>query len=193
MFITGEYRRYLIRTTLTASPRRGRVLAAKAIVIGAVSFAAGLAAAAAAVLIGAAITRDRGYDEFPVTWPAELRVIIGTGVLAAVAAVLILAVAAIVRRGAPAIAIAIVAIVVPYFLSVAGILPAGVADWLFRITPAAGFALQQAYPAWAQVSGLYVPRNGYFPLPPLGGLAVLAAWTGVALAVAIYLLRRRDA
>ena len=45
MFITAEYRRGLIRTTLTASPRRGRVLAAKAIVIGAVTFAAGLAAA----------------------------------------------------------------------------------------------------------------------------------------------------
>ena len=43
MFITAEYRRGLIRTTLAASPRRGRVLAAKAIVIGAVTFAAGLA------------------------------------------------------------------------------------------------------------------------------------------------------
>ena len=45
MFITAEYRRGLIRTTFAASPRRGRVLAAKAIVIGAVTFAAGLAAA----------------------------------------------------------------------------------------------------------------------------------------------------
>ena len=34
MFITAEYRRGLIRITLAASPRRGRVLAAKAIVIG---------------------------------------------------------------------------------------------------------------------------------------------------------------
>jgi len=32
MFITAEYRRGLIRTTFAASPRRGRVLAAKAIV-----------------------------------------------------------------------------------------------------------------------------------------------------------------
>ena len=35
MFITAEYRRGLIRITLAASPRRGRVLAAKAVVIGA--------------------------------------------------------------------------------------------------------------------------------------------------------------
>ena len=44
MFITAEYRRGLIRITLAASPRRGRVLAAKAIVVGAVTFVAGLAA-----------------------------------------------------------------------------------------------------------------------------------------------------
>ena len=37
MFITAEYRRGLIRTTLAASPRRGRVLAAKAVVVGAVT------------------------------------------------------------------------------------------------------------------------------------------------------------
>jgi hypothetical protein len=37
LFVTSEYRRGLIRTKLAASPRRGRVLAAKAVVIGAVS------------------------------------------------------------------------------------------------------------------------------------------------------------
>ena len=45
MFMTAEYRRGLIRTTLAASPSRGRVLAAKAIVIGAAAFVTGLAAA----------------------------------------------------------------------------------------------------------------------------------------------------
>ena len=38
MFITGEYRRGLIRVSLTAAPRRGRLLAAKAVVIAAVGF-----------------------------------------------------------------------------------------------------------------------------------------------------------
>ena len=38
VFITAEYRRGLIRITLAASPRRGRVLAAKAVVVGAVTF-----------------------------------------------------------------------------------------------------------------------------------------------------------
>jgi regulation of enolase protein 1 (concanavalin A-like superfamily) len=58
MFITGEYRRGLIRTTLAASPRRGRVLAAKAIVIGAVTFVAGLVSSTLAVLVVGAIVHD---------------------------------------------------------------------------------------------------------------------------------------
>src|SRR3984957_13467699 len=49
VFVTTEYRRGLIRVTLAASPRRGRVLASKAIVAGGISFVAGLAAAALVV------------------------------------------------------------------------------------------------------------------------------------------------
>jgi ABC-type transport system involved in multi-copper enzyme maturation permease subunit len=122
-----------------------------------------------------------------------VRVIIGTAVLAAVSAVLALAVGTIVRRGAAAVAIVIVAIVLPYFLAFAAVVPIGVADWLLRITPAAGFALQQPYPRYPQVTMIYSALSGYYPLPPWAGLAVLCAWTAVALAGAAYLLRRRDA
>jgi ABC-type transport system involved in multi-copper enzyme maturation permease subunit len=193
MFITAEYRRGLIRVTLAASPRRGRVLAAKAIAVAAVSFVAGLAGGAVAVLAGGAITRARGYYEFPLGWPTELRVVVGAGLLAAVVAVLALAVGAMVRRGAAAIAVAIVAIVVPYFLSVAAVVPLGAADWLLRITPAAGFAIIGPYPQYPQVTALYAPLSGYFPLSPWAGLAVLCGWAAATLAGAFYLLRRRDA
>jgi hypothetical protein len=193
MFMTAEYRRNLIRVTLAASPRRGRTLAAKAIVIGAVSFVAGLAGAAVAVLAGNAITRARGYYEFPVPASTVVRVIIGTAALAAVSAVLALAVATIVRRSATAVAIAIVMIVIPYFLAVAAVVPLGAADWLLRVTPAAGFALQQPYPRYPQVTAIYSALSGYFPLAPWAGLAVLCGWAAAALALAAYLLRRRDA
>jgi ABC-type transport system involved in multi-copper enzyme maturation permease subunit len=193
MFITAEYRRNLIRVTLAASPRRGRVLAAKAIVIGAVSFLAGLAGAAAAVIFGAEITHARHYYEFPLPWPAELRVIIGTAAVLAVTAVLALAVGTMVRRSAAAVAIVIVTIVLPYFLSVTSAVPLGVSDWLLRISPAAGFAVQGAYPRYGQVTALYSPLSGYFPYQPWAGLAVLCAWTALALAGAAVLLRRRDA
>ena len=45
LFATSEYRRGMIRTTFAATPRRGRVLAAKAIVLGTTSFAVGLVGA----------------------------------------------------------------------------------------------------------------------------------------------------
>jgi ABC-type transport system involved in multi-copper enzyme maturation permease subunit len=187
MFMTAEYRRNLIRVTLAASPRRGRVLAAKAIVVAAVSFAAGLAGAAVAV------THSRGYYEFPVPWSAEVRVVIGTGLALAVFAVLSLAVGTLVRRSAAAIAIVVVAVVLPYFLALASVVPLGTGDWLLRITPAAAFAVQGAYPRYAQVTAIYSVLSGYFPLPWWGGLAVLCAWTAAALAGAVVLLRRRDA
>ncbi len=83
MFITAEYRRGMIRTTLAASPRRGRVLAAKAIVAGAVAFVAGLAAALVMVPLGNRLAHAKGSYVLPVTSLTELRVIAGTAALLA--------------------------------------------------------------------------------------------------------------
>ena len=123
MFMTAEYRRGLIRTTLAVSPDRGRVLAAKAIVIGAAAFVTGLAAAAGTVIVATEMAHASGYSMFPVTWPTELRLIAGTAALVAVAAVLALAVGTIVRRSAAAVMIVIVTIVVPYFLAFTAAVP----------------------------------------------------------------------
>jgi ABC-type transport system involved in multi-copper enzyme maturation permease subunit len=193
MFMTAEYRRGLIRLTLAASPRRGRVLAAKAVVIGAVAFVAGLVAAVIAVPVGAHIDRLNGLDVFPVSWLTAVRVIAGTGLLLAVMAALALAIGSMVRRSAVAVTAVIVGIVVPYFLGVAQVLPTGVSEWLMRVTPAAGFAIQQSLVAYPQVTNSYTVTNGYYPLGPWGGFAVLCGWALVALAAAVYLLRRRDA
>ena len=193
IFITAEYRRGLIRLTLTASPRRGRVLAAKAIVIGSVAFVAGLVAAAAAVIFGAQLASARGSYVYPVPWPTELRVVAGTALLIALAAVLALALGTMLRRSAAAVTLVIVAIILPYILGVASILPVSASDWLLRITPAAAFAIQQAAPQYPQVAALYSPSSGYFPLAPWAGLAVLCAYAALALGLAVVLLRRRDA
>jgi ABC-type transport system involved in multi-copper enzyme maturation permease subunit len=193
VFMTTEYRRGLIRTTLAASPRRTRVLAAKPVVVGAVAFVAGLLAAAGAEIVGTAIAKSRDTLMFPEPWPTEVRMIVGTAALVAVVAVLTLAVAVIVRRSVAAVTIVFAAIVVPYFLAVIVVLPVGVADWLLRVTPAAGFAVQQASPQYAQVDAYYAPGSGFYPLAPWAGFAVTCAWTLAALGAAAYLLRRRDA
>jgi ABC-type transport system involved in multi-copper enzyme maturation permease subunit/regulation of enolase protein 1 (concanavalin A-like superfamily) len=194
MFITSEYRCGLIRTTLTATPRRGQVLAAKAIVTGAVTFTAGLAGSAAAVLLGERMLRGSGFYVFPVGGLTQIRVIAGTAALLAVAAVFALALGAILRHGAGPVTATIALIVVPYFFTgPLAILRGAAAQWLLRITPAAAFAVQQVLPAYPQVSNAYIAQYGYYPLPPWAGLAVLCAWTALALGMATFLLRRRDA
>jgi ABC-type transport system involved in multi-copper enzyme maturation permease subunit len=192
MFMTAEYRRGLIRTTLAATPQRGRVLAAKAVVIGSVTFAAGLAAAVIAVAVGVRLAHDQGLYVFPVSWLTEARVVGGTAALLAVAAVLALALGTTVRRSAAAITAAIVVIVLPYILGVAAVLPVGAAEWVLRVTPAAAFAIQQSVPAYPQVTASYTPPI-YFPLSPWAGFGVLCGYTALALALAVVLLRRRDA
>lgn len=193
-FMTAEYRRGLIRVTLAASPRRGRVLAAKAVAIGAAAFAAGLPCAYAALLIGERWVASHGVSVDPVDPLTELRIVVGTAALLGAAAVLALAIGAIVRRSAAAVAIGIVVIFVPYLLAIyPGLLPVNAEDWLTRITPAAALAIQQPYPSYAQVTASYTTSNGYYPLAPWAGFAVLCAWAALALGLAAYLLRRRDA
>ncbi len=193
MFVSTEYRRGLIRTTLAASPHRGRVLAAKALVLGGVTFVVGLVGSALAFLIVNKIRRSNGVPVQQVATGTEVRVVVGTAVVLALSAVFALAAGAVFRRGAGAVVTAIVLLVLPYILAIASLLPVGPAQWLLRITPAAGFAIQQSLQQYAQVSAWYAPPNGYFPLPPWGGLVVLAAWTAVALGLAVVLIRRRDA
>jgi ABC-type transport system involved in multi-copper enzyme maturation permease subunit len=194
MFITAEYRRGLIRVTLTASPRRHRILAAKAIVIGVAAFVVGVPAAVAALLINEPLARARGIFIDPVSGLTEVRILAGTALLLAVTAVLALALGAILRRGAATVTAVIGAIVLPYFFaSPLAVLPVGAADWLLRLTPAAGFAIQQPYPAYPQVTASYTPQNGYYPLAPWAGFAVLCAWVALTLGLAMYLVRRRDA
>ena len=146
MFMTAEYRRGLIRITLAASPRRGRVLAAKAVVIGAVTFVAGLvgvgrrgrARPAAAArqrhlrLPGHGAHRGAGDRRAPrpcsrsppsSRWPSGtmLRRSAGGGHRRH-------------RGDRPA---------VPARRGRAGAAAAGPTDWLLRLTPAAAFAVQQ--------------------------------------------------
>jgi ABC-type transport system involved in multi-copper enzyme maturation permease subunit len=192
LFITGEYRRGLIRSTFAASPRRDRVLAAKAVVIGGVAFVAGLIAAGIALPLGEHRLRANGNPVYPTGTGTELRAIIGTAALLAVAAVLALALGTILRRSAPAVTAVILLIVLPYILAIASVLPAGPAEWLLRVTPAAAFAVQQTLVRYPQVTAAYRPVDGYFPLAPWAGFAVLCGYTLGALGLAAYLLRRRD-
>jgi ABC-type transport system involved in multi-copper enzyme maturation permease subunit len=193
MFVTAEYRRGLIRVTLAATPNRGQVLAAKAVVVGVVAFVAGLVAVALVVPLAGAWWYAKGVALFPTPTWTEVRAIVGTAALLAVSSVLAVAVGALLRRSAAAVTAIIVAIVLPYILAVASAVPAGAAEWLTRVTPAAAFSIMQTVVRYPQVDSGYTPADGYFPLPPWGGFAVLCGYAAVALVLATVLLRRRDA
>ena len=190
MFITSEYRRGLIRVTFTATPWRGRALLAKAGVIAAVTFTAGLVAAAIAMPLGLRSMRSGGVFVDPVPALTVVRLIAGTAALLAVAAVLALAIGTMVRRSAMAVTLGVVLIAGPFILST--LLVSGATQWLLRLTPAAGFAIQQAYPKYPQLTASYTGL-GQYPLSPWAGFAVLCAWAAAALALAVFTVRRRDA
>ena len=193
MFITVEYRRGLIRTTLAASPRRGRLLAAKAVVIGAVAFGTGLVAAAVSIFLG--VPREENQGQVLLTAPVltEVRVVVGTAAMLAVAAILAVALGAILRRSAAAITIAVLVIVMPFLLTALNVVPANVGAWLLRLTPAAALAIEQSIPRYGQVTTVTSPVQGYYPLSPYAGFAVLCLWAAAAVALAVVLLRRRVA
>jgi ABC-type transport system involved in multi-copper enzyme maturation permease subunit len=191
VFATSEYRRGLIRTTLAASPRRGRVLAAKAVVIGLAAFVVGLVATAIALPLTRKILHANGNALLPVSTLSDVRVVVGTAAVLALAAVIALALGTALRRSAGAVVASLVLFIVPFILGTT--LTGGAAQWLLRLTPTAAFAVQGILPRYSQVSNAYTLLNGYYPLGPWAGLGVLCIYAAVVLGVATWLLRRRDA
>ena len=116
-----------------------------------------------------------------------------TAAMLAVAAIFAVALGAILRRSAAAITIAVVIVVMPFLLTALNVVPAGIGDWLLRLTPAAGLAVEQSIPRYFPVTTATSPVRGYYPLSPYAGFGVLCLWAAAALALALVMLRRRDA
>jgi ABC-type transport system involved in multi-copper enzyme maturation permease subunit len=191
MFVTNEYRRGLIRTTFTAIPARGRDLAAKGLVIGALAFVLSAVVMAVAVPLGQHLLRSHGNYVFHASTFTQTRIVVGASALIGIAAIIVTALSAIVRRPAAAISAGIGVFLLPFIVaSAAG---GGIADWLLRLTPAAGMSMLQALAQYHQVSYAYTLTNGYYPLSPLAGFAVLGGYALLALTAATVLLNRRDA
>ncbi|MGH3875419.1 MAG: ABC transporter permease subunit [Actinophytocola sp.] len=176
LFVTSEYKRGMIHLTFAASPRRGRVLAAKAFVLGTATFGAGLVASFGAYLLAAPILRSNGIHPGSLSDTAVLRAVVGTAALLAVIAVFSLGVATILRRSAASITVVLLLLLVPQIVATG--LPVEAAMWLERVTPAAGFEIQQTVRTYDTAIG------------PWAGFAVLCAYTAVVLVLADRRLRR---
>ncbi|GGD88514.1 hypothetical protein [Paenibacillus nasutitermitis] len=180
-FAAAEYRRDQVR-----------VLVAKAVVTGTVTFIAGLAAAIVTVLLCKPVLLSNGIQTLPVTLLTELRVIVGTAALLAAAAVFALALVVLFRRRVPAVIVSFSLVVLPLILTFTNVITVDLSQWLLRLTPAAGFAIQQSIPEYLHVIGPYIPNSGYYPLAPWVGLAVLCGYSALALGLAIFKLHGRD-
>jgi hypothetical protein len=181
----GEYSSSMIRTTFAATPRRHRVLLAKAIVVGGLVLAAGLLASALAYLIahtvlsGNGYTSENGYHD--VAFGTELRAVVGTAVYMAGVAILSLGLTAVMRHTAAAMSTAFALLWVP--LIVISLLPMDVGLKVARFCPMlAGLAIQSTTRSVDSV-----------PIAPGLGLAVLFAYAAAALGAGLWLLARRDA
>lgn len=175
--ITGEYSTGMIRSTLTAQPRRGAVLAAKAIVVSLLLAATTVVIYAIAILVTAPLVTT-GVD-----WSDASQSVIplAFGVFAMVVYALIgLGFGFVVRNGAGAIAATVgVLFVLPIVFS------------LFSI---AGESWQ-----WLVDAAQYLPSNAGGTLASTGGsdklpaFLAMVAWAVVPLGLGWTVLRTRDA
>ncbi|MER7949344.1 hypothetical protein ABTY59_18330 [Streptomyces sp. NPDC096079] len=173
------------RTAAGGPPLTRGELAAKAVVLAAVTFATGLLATGVVLPVGVAILKGNGIPVLPVSALTGTRIVVGTAAALALAAVLSLALGALLRRARAAIPVAVLAVAVPYLVTSFPLLPDGLARWLLRVTPAAGFATQQSLIAYPQLTAHYAPSTGYFPLTWWAGAGVLGAYAALLLGLAL--------
>jgi hypothetical protein len=172
---------YGARTSREAASRE--VIAARAAVVGAATFVTGLVAVGLVIPVGTAILKAGAVPVQPV--PSIAWLVVGVAAVLALCAVLAYGLGVWLRRGWAAILVGLSLVALPYAVTAFPLLPDAVSEWLLRLTPAAGFAVQQTMVEYPQVTAHYAPSAGYFPLPGWAGLAVLCAYTVVVLRPAI--------
>jgi ABC-2 type transport system permease protein len=180
LLISGEYSTGMIRSSLTAVPRRLPVLWAKTIVLSAVSLALMLAAIVIAFFVSQAVLAGEDMDA-SLTDDGVLRALVGAAVYLTGIGVLGLALGALLRHTAGAIStLFAVLLVIPGLLGL--VLPD---DWAEAIAPYLPGAAGQAFTSTMD--------PGQDLLGPGAGFAVFAVWVVVLLGGAAFVLRRRDA
>jgi ABC-2 type transport system permease protein len=175
--MTSEYTSGTIRATFAAAPRRLRVLAAKAAVVGAVALITGEAAAFLSFFAGC-MTLRHGITAPALSQPGVLRAIVLTGASLSLIGLLGLGLGAIIRHTAAAITVVvgIVAVGGPFNLAIRPYLPIYIVSHsLSATTP---LCLPGAASCW---------------LSAWSGLGMLAVYAAIAMVLGALILARRDA
>jgi ABC-2 type transport system permease protein len=191
LMITGEFGTGMIRSTFTAVPKRIPAVIGKAVVVTVFVFVVAAVSVLLAALLSLGIFSARGASPAPdgTFWLAML----GDAGYVALVALLSFTVGAIIRNSAGGIATALgLLLVLPIIISL--LVGLAKADWARNIgdfLPSNAGQRIYSYPALAGTEA--APASGTLVLEPWQGLVVLLAWIVVLGAVALVLVRRRDA
>jgi ABC-2 type transport system permease protein len=176
--VSSEYSSGMIRTSLTAVPKRGRILAAKALVFAAVTFVVGEVTAFTAFFLGQALISGHAPTA-TLGDPGVARAVAGAGLYLVALAVLSVAVGALLRR--PAAGITCMVAIQWVLPGIAQALPD---SWRNPIT--------EFWPTQAGTS-LTTVHIAAHTLAPWPGFGVMCLFTAIVYAIAWALLDRRDA
>ncbi|CAG7650372.1 ABC transporter permease [Actinacidiphila bryophytorum] len=179
--VSNEYGTGVIRTSLTAIPRRVTVLAAKCVVLSGAAAVGGTAAVLGALLTGRIVLPDLSGRALSLSDGPTLRAVFGSVLYLVLIGLLSLGIATAVRDSATGIGVVLGLLYI--FPIVAGtISDPHLRLLLEKIAPmSAGLAIQ----ATTDLPSL--------PISPWAGLGVTAGWAAAALLVGGLLLCRRDA
>src|SRR5215475_1997917 len=177
LVISSEYSTRMISTTLTALPRRGMLIAAKAIVFGAVALVTSLITCFASFFVGQAIMSSH-HISTTLSHPHVLRAVIGGALFLTAVGLLAFGLGLLLRHTAAGISVAVALLFVVSIL--VNLLPH---DWQVH------FDKWMPAIAGAQIWTV-VPQTGDIPyFAPWTGFAVLCGWAAVFIAAGMYLFR----
>lgn len=178
MVITAEYTTGMIRTALTAMPRRLEYLGAKALVLGVIVLVVGEVVSFASFFLSQLIFQSKDLNA-AISDEGILRAVVGGGLFLTVIALLALGIGALLRHTAGAVTTVLgLLFVLPI---IGSFLPGDWGDTVAKFLPSnAGGAIMSASP-------------GENSLDPWPGFGVFVLYTVVVLVAAFALFQRRDA
>lgn len=184
LVVTSEYGSGLIRPTLQATPVRGRVLAAKALVLVPVMFVAGVVTGGMATAANYVVLSLDAFGGHVAVTPGETAAdLFTTGVFFALISLLTVGLGAAMRSAAGTLTVVFMLVMgLPLTLAMSGSTVA--LDISMRMPMFAGLAFM------GSTDNL---TGGLIPYPAGEGLAWLVAWAAVGLTTGYLVLRRRDA
>lgn len=178
--VTAEYDTMMIRTTLTADPRRLTVLAAKAAVVTGTVLGAGLLSVLGSLIAGWRIP-VHGYPPLSLTDEPTRRAYLGTVLYLGLVALLSLGIGTLIRHTAGAVTTVLALLYVAPIVAQLVTIP----RWHDRITKYAPMTAGLAVQATTHLDRL--------PIRPWAGLGLLAVYAGIAMLLGAVAFKVRDA